>query len=219
MAGRGFVEPRDTLSNERILSINPAGELVYAKEPLHWYEPVRTGLDCGLSFAQTLLESVPDNVSLLILPTAIGGSSIQQWLGDSIYHDVQLLSNFKEKVAIGKKYGNIKGILWHQGESDANERGIAMHQRNLSQLTGTFRTIVQNPSLPIIMGELGSFSTSNANWQLINKAIRSNASGDNYTSVINMQDLKTKGDNIHFNAAGQREIGKRFAKEYLSMQQ
>jgi hypothetical protein len=54
MAGRGFVEPGDTISTTRILTLNKNNEWVYAKEPLHYYEPGRTGLDCGLSFAKKL---------------------------------------------------------------------------------------------------------------------------------------------------------------------
>src|SRR5687767_13223392 len=62
MAGRGLVEPQDTISDTRILTISKDNEIVLAKEPLHYYEPSRTGLDCGLSFARTLLRSVPKNV-------------------------------------------------------------------------------------------------------------------------------------------------------------
>ena len=39
MAGRGFVEAEDTLSDPRVLSLNKNNEWVYAKEPLHYYEP------------------------------------------------------------------------------------------------------------------------------------------------------------------------------------
>src|SRR6478735_4229278 len=49
MAGRGLVEPEDTLVNKRILTIDSEAHLIIAKEPLHWYEPSRTGLDCGYS--------------------------------------------------------------------------------------------------------------------------------------------------------------------------
>ena len=42
MAGRGFVEPVDTISNPRILTLNKNNEWVYTKEPLHYYEPGRT---------------------------------------------------------------------------------------------------------------------------------------------------------------------------------
>src|SRR6187402_1254137 len=87
MAGRGIVEPEDTVSDKRIFSINKDGQIVIAKEPLHFYEPERTGLDCGVSFAKALIKKIPDSVSILIIPTAIGGSSVSKWLDDSFYQN------------------------------------------------------------------------------------------------------------------------------------
>ena len=49
MAGRGLVEPQDTMTDKRLLTINKNNEVILAKEPLHFYEPSRTGLDCGVS--------------------------------------------------------------------------------------------------------------------------------------------------------------------------
>ncbi|CAD5254099.1 MULTISPECIES: sialate O-acetylesterase [unclassified Imperialibacter] len=217
MAGRGIVEPQDTVTNPRILTIDSLGKVIKAKEPLHFYEPSRVGLDCGLAFAKTLLPKVPDNVTIMIIPTAVGGSSMSQWLGDSLYRNVKLLSNFKEKVAIGKQHGEIKAILWHQGESDANERSIEAYPSKIPQLLATFRSIVQNDSLPVLMGELGSYSNNNDYWQMVNTAIREYATTDQNVSVIGTQDLIHKGDTVHFNSAGQREIGKRFANAYRRM--
>ena len=37
MAGRGLVEPADTLSDPRIFSLDQNNQWVYAKEPLHFY--------------------------------------------------------------------------------------------------------------------------------------------------------------------------------------
>ncbi|MEQ8417369.1 MAG: sialate O-acetylesterase [Imperialibacter sp.] len=217
MAGRGIVEPQDTVTNPRILTIDSLGKVIKAKEPLHFYEPSRVGLDCGLSFAKTLLPKVPDNVTIMIIPTAVGGSSMSQWLSDSLYRNVKLLSNFKEKVAIGKQHGEIKAILWHQGESDANQRSIEAYPDKIPQLLSTFRSIVQNDSLPIFMGELGSYSNNNDYWQMVNRAIHEYAATDQNVSVIGTQDLIHKGDTIHFNSEGQREIGKRFAASYLNL--
>src|SRR5690606_26672253 len=147
------VEPSDTIPDPRILSINKNGELILAKEPLHFYEPRMGGLDCGLSFAKALLPAVPDSVSLLILPTAVGGSAIGQWIHDETFRDVPLLSNFKEKAAIGKQYGTIKGILWHQGENDAiKPETIAVHQQQLKKLFKIFRKEVGNRKLPVFLG-------------------------------------------------------------------
>jgi hypothetical protein len=217
MAGRGIVEPQDTVPDKRILSIDKDGQIIIAKEPLHFYEPERTGLDCGLSFAKTLIAKIPDNVSILIIPTAVGGSSIRQWLGDSVYRDVKLFSNFLAKIEIAKQIGIIKGILWHQGESDANEKDIPLHKQRLALLFSKFRTAAGNNDLPVLLGELGSFSENPANFNLINKAIHEYAAEDKNSRVISTKDLKDKGDHLHFNSKGQRIMGERFAKAYLKM--
>lgn len=217
MAGRGIVEPEDTVPNKRILSINKDGQLVIAKEPLHFYEPERTGLDCGLSFAKTLIKKIPNDISILIIPTAVGGSSIRQWLGDSVYRDVKLYSNFLSKVEIARQHGTIKGILWHQGESDANEKDIPLHKQRLGLLFTKFRTAVGNNELPVLLGELGSFSENPINFSLINKSINEYAAEDKNSVVISTKDLKDKGDRLHFDSKGQRTMGKRFAEAYLKM--
>src|ERR1035437_8253013 len=74
MAGRALVEPQDTLSNPRIMTINAKGLLILAKEPLHFQQPSSEGLDCGLSFGRKMLEQIPPNIKILIIPTAIGGT-------------------------------------------------------------------------------------------------------------------------------------------------
>ena len=217
MAGRGIVEQEDTITDKRILSLNKNGQIIIAKEPLHFYEPERTGLDCGLSFAKTLITKIPNNISILIIPTAIGGSSIRQWLGDSVFRNVKLFSNFLSKVDIAKQNGVIKGLLWHQGESDANETNIPLHKERLNLLFSKFREAVGNKELPVLMGELGSFSGNRDNFNLINKSFHEYAAGDKNSSVISTGDLKDKGDQLHFNSEGQRTMGKRFAEAYLKM--
>jgi hypothetical protein len=217
MAGRGTVEPQDTIPNKRILSIDQNGELIIAKEPLHWYEPEKTGLDCGYSFAKTLLKKIPSNISILIIPTAVGGSSITQWLNDSLYRNVKLFSNFLSKVEIARKFGTIKGILWHQGESDANEKDIPFYKQRLGQLFSKFRSATGNNELPILLGELGSFSDNPVNFSLINKAIHEYAAEDKNSRVIITNDLKDKGDHLHFDSKGQRIMGIRFAEAYFKM--
>src|SRR6188472_2315841 len=217
MAGRGIVEPEDTVPDKRILSINKDGQIILAKEPLHFYEPERTGLDCGVSFAKALIKKIPDSVSILIIPTAIGGSSISQWLGDSLYRNVKLFSNFLSTVEIAKQNGIIKGILWHQGESDANEKDIPLYKQRLHLLFSKFRAAVGNNELPVLLGELGSFSENPVNFNLINNTIHEYAVEDKNSRVISTKDLKDKGDHLHFDSKGQRTMGKRFASAYLSL--
>lgn len=218
MAGRARVEPKDTISNKRILTINDQGELILAKEPLHNFEPSKAGLDCGVSFGTSILNKILENYYVLILPTAVGKSNIEQWINDSICGGIKLLSNYKEKIEIGKRYGAIKGVLWHQGENDAlNDGNILMYEKRLSILFTKFRQIAQNDTLPIIIGELGSFSKENEKWQHINLAIHEYSKKDIYSRYVFTQDLNHGGDRVHFDAEGQREMGRRFADKYLDI--
>ncbi|PSR52262.1 sialate O-acetylesterase [Adhaeribacter arboris] len=218
MAGRGQVEPADTIPHERIFTINQKGEVIMAKEPLHFYEPNNTGLGSGLSFAKTLIKQVPESVSILLIPTAVGGSSISQWLGDSTHRQVKLLTNFKEKAAIGKSLGQVKAILWHQGESDAHPEDIPLYKTRLINLLSQFREILGDKNLPIVLGELGTFSKDTAEWEQINEQIQQYSSSDPYSSVVRTSDLNHKGDNIHFDSKGQRLMGQRYAQAYIQLQ-
>ncbi|MCC5906480.1 MAG: sialate O-acetylesterase [Balneolaceae bacterium] len=220
MAGRAQVEPNDTIPNERIFSINKNGELILAKEPLHFYEPTMTGLDSGLSFGKELINQIPDSISILLIPTAVGGSAISQWIHDSTFRNVTLFSNFKEKMQIGKKYGSIKGILWHQGESDAaTTETIQIYDNQLKELFTLFRTEADDFSLPIFIGELGSFSENDDNWQAINKKIKEYTETDPNAYLIKTADFNDKGDRVHFDSEGQRQMGIRFAEKFMMTQE
>jgi hypothetical protein len=215
MAGRGLVEPDDTIPSERIFTINKEGEIIIAKEPLHFYEPRLTGLDCGISFGRKLIKHVPDNISILIIPAAVGGSSISQWLGDSIHRNVSLLTNFQEKVEIGKVNGQIKGILWHQGESDAKEDIIPLYKERMAQLFEKFREITDKPELPVLVGTLPAFPKNYYNKMKINEQIKLYTLSDNNTFLVDTSGLDHKGDKVHFNSKSLRILGKRFAEKYI----
>lgn len=217
MAGRGLVEPQDTLADSRVLTITKNNEWIRAKEPLHFYEPNLAGLDCGLSFGKTLVHKLNDSITVAVIPCAVGGSSINQWLGDSLFRNVKLLSNFKSKVEFVKNYGVIKGILWHQGESDSHPGSAESYPKNLAALIDVFRDYVGYRNLPVLVGELGNF-TNEDNQQyreMINRSIHQVAKSKKNVFVIPTKDLQHKGDKLHFNSAAQRTMGERFAKEFL----
>ncbi len=216
MAGRAFVEPNDTLPNKRILTVNNKDQLIFAKEPLHFYEPSQKGLDLGMSFAENLLKRTADSIHILLIPTAIGGSSIEQWINDKKHRDIKLLSNFKTKLEVAQHYGSLKGIIWHQGESNANNKAsINAYYTNLIRLTSIFRKLANNDQLPILIGELGAFSNNKENWSLLNKKINDFAKTDSLIKVVSSHNLKDKGDKLHFNAKSIRELGKRYAEKFF----
>jgi hypothetical protein len=220
MAGRGFVEPQDTIPDPRILTIDSSMNWIYAKEPLHFYEPSMTGLDCGMSFARALLPHISEGFSIVIIPTAVGGSSIEQWLYNETHRNVELLENFRSKTAFAAGYGKIVAILWHQGESNASREKTPIYTERLDSLFGIFRTIAGNDSLPIIMGELGSFAIpeeKQQRWDTLNAAIHFFAEGDSNITVVSAKGLDHKGDYVHFDGASQRKLGKRFAEKFIEL--
>lgn len=220
MAGRGIVEPQDTLPNPRILTINLENKWIVAKEPLHLYQPKLTGLDCGVSFACELLKQVDDSVVIGLVPCAVGGSPIQAWLEDSVFNGVQLFSNFKEKAGMAMEYGEVKGILWHQGESDAFDDKIPVYKEKLEAVLGNMRKFMGDDSLSIIMGELGAYTRPEErqeNWNKINAIIRQVPDDLNNCHVVPTNDLTSNPDFIHFNNVSQRKLGKRYADKFISV--
>jgi hypothetical protein len=219
MAGRGIVEPKDTLPNPRILTVNLDSEWVVAKEPLHLYQPKLTGLDCGMSFARELLKNVGDSITIGLVPCAVGGSNIQAWAGDSIFNGVQLFSNFREKAGMAMRYGSVKCILWHQGESDAFVHKIPVYRQKLEYVLTCMREFLGDNSLPIIMGELGAYTNTierQKNWAAINTIIQKIPDNLNNCYVVPTNDLTSNPDFIHFNNKSQRILGKRYAATYIS---
>lgn len=217
MAGRGLVEPQDTLTNPRILTITKNNQWILAREPLHLYEPSLKGLDCGMSFGREIIRNLPDSVSIALIPCAVGGSSIGQWLGDSLHRGVYLMSNLKSKIDYAKQFGTIKGILWHQGESDASSQLIPKYKQNLERLISTIRSKAANEQLPFLIGELGSFAKpdSQPKWDSINQIIHTVAKNDDNIYVIETNELTLKRDSIHFNSTSLRKMGWRFARIYI----
>ena len=66
-----------------------------------------------MSFADTLQKKSPKQIGLI--PCAVGGSSLGEWQkGGSLYNNT--VAATLEAV----KSSTLKGILWHQGESDSD---------------------------------------------------------------------------------------------------
>ncbi len=217
MSGRGLVEPSDTVSHPRILTVTPENQWVYAKEPLHLHESRMTGLDCGLAFGRELLKHVGDSVHIALIPCAVGGSSIGQWLGDSLHRSIYLRTSFESKVKFAQAYGEIKGILWHQGENDARFARTDTYENSLIKLVRFFRSYVGNDTLPVIAGELGLNKLSPENQQQrdsINEILWNRANEDRYVEVVRTRDLTTH-DHYHFDSPSLRVLGRRYAEQFI----
>ena len=218
MAGRGIVGVEDSTTVEGIYTLNKDLQLELAKEPLHFYEPKLKGVGPGFAFAKELKQNIPNNVEIILIPCALGGSSIDQWIGDSLHRGVHLYSNFKTRLDTIQKIGTVKAILWLQGESDANPQNLPAYKMKLEDLLKRFRKDAKNNTLSILVGELGRYSepeSRNQDWKALNNIINEVAKKDKNIYVISSKGLTSNPDHVHYNSESQRVLGKRFAQKYL----
>ncbi|MHA7110304.1 sialate O-acetylesterase [Sunxiuqinia elliptica] len=159
MAGYGELLPEDTIPVDGIFHIPTVceGEYVWknSAHPLHnRLKSDRFGL--GLPFAKAYLEKHL-GVNVALIPVAWGGAGIDRLKkGTDIYNDAFAKAKFAQKK------GKIKGILWHQGESDTVTEELAEgYEGKLHQLIADLRTDLNTPALPFIVGNLAEFYGTN----------------------------------------------------------
>src|SRR5215213_2021604 len=160
------------------------------------------------------IKKLGDKITIGLVPCAIGGSSIEQWLDNATYRGVTLYSNFLEKTKTAAQYGTIKGLLWHQGESNTGEKSRVNYKQKLETFFAKVRNDLQQPGLPIYMGTLGSYLTkySFPYTEEINKDIKEVAETGKNIYLVKTSDFTHLKDTIHFDSPSQRLMGKRFAK-------
>ena len=118
MAGRGIIEESDKLPHPRVLALDKDGKWRLAVAPIHFDKTV-TGVGLATSFAEAIAKRYP-NVTIGLVPAACGGSAISTWEPGG-YHSQTKSHPWDDAIArarVAMKNGALKGILWHQGESD-----------------------------------------------------------------------------------------------------
>lgn len=219
MAGRGAVTPEDRRPTPRVLMLDKAGAWVPAVDPMHFDKPI-AGVGLGRAFAARIAEAYP-TVTIGLVPAAAGGSPIDAWQPGG-YHDQTKSHPWDEAIArarVALQAGRLQAILWHQGESDATPALAAAYQGKLHDLVARFRTTLDAPDLPFIVGQLGRFP--DAPWdearQLVDAAHRALPGTVPHTAFVSSEGLVHGGDKVHFDAASLRELGRRYAEAYVSL--
>lgn len=211
MAGRGQIGPEDTNSNPRILVLDSTGQLVVASEPLHHDFPSRQGLDCGLSFAQHLLPALPSNVRIALLPYAVGSSSVEQWLGDSLRGIHHIYSAMLKGAYTACQRGTLTALLWFQGEQNADDTTSRHYGEKLAALFSKMRSDLAMPTMPVLTGKLPAFMHM-PYCDSVNAGIGQVASSVAAVYLVPTDDLGCNPDSVHFDATAQRLLGQRFAR-------
>ena len=220
MAGRGKVEAQDSVANPRVLKLDQSMSWVPAVDPLHWDKPSLVGVGPGRSFGLALAAR-DTSAKIGLFPAAVGGSPISSWTpgaldtatGTHPYDDALA------RLRIAGKSGRLRGILWHQGESDATPALSLLYAERLRTLIARFRADAGDPNLPFVIGELGRFSGKpwSADVARVDSVHRAIAASVPNVAYVSSDGLTDKGDQLHFDAASQRAFGERYATAYLAL--
>jgi hypothetical protein len=214
MAGRGVIDPEDKVENPRILSLNKKNEWVIAKDPLHFDKPSVVGVGPGLSFARALLDTLPDDVKIGLVPCACGGSPMRVWAPQQYWSQTSSYP-YDDAVArtkVALRHGTLKGILWHQGSAD--KKNALQYPALLSQLVTALRAEFQAPEVPFVAGEIGRFHN---NCAAINRAFHEAKSIIPAYDVVSSEGLTPGGDSTHFDTPSQLILGRRYAAKMKQM--
>lgn len=140
MSGRGGVtqSPKGTKTfdgigpdpDPRVHCFNAAGHWLEAKEPMH--ADIDTtkvnGVGPGLIFAKELLTLQPPSGNEIgLVPCAIGGTSMDEWLPDTVLYKKMVDRALKSVGKFPSSDGRIvrlRGLLWYQGESDTDSMKV-----------------------------------------------------------------------------------------------
>jgi acetyl esterase/lipase len=209
MAGRDTHGLDAQFANPRILALNAAGQWEVARDPLHQKDGrIEPGVGPGLSFALAMLES-DTNITIGLVPCAVGGSPLRRWVkGGDLYEKAV------SRARLAAKAGVIKGVLWHQGESDSDKQQNAeTYEARLTQTFKDLRADLDLPGLPIVVGQLGEFLPPEKHpfAGTVRAAIQNIPAVLAHVGYADSAGLRDKGDKLHFNAESQREFGRRFA--------
>jgi len=226
MKGRG-VMPEEPKRDPRIVMMHKMDDQWYlARHPLHLTGDAKTfaghdnaGVGPGLAFAETIAASNP-KLAIGLVPCAVGGSSIKLWQkGAKLYEEALRRAKLALQTTAPVK-ARIRGVIWLQGEANANPQELPQHPERLRAMIEALRADLALPELPFIACTIGEMKPEPllTNLKAMNEIQLALPKSVPHTACVDARDLKTHiGDAVHFDTAAQNEIGKRFATKLLEL--
>ena len=219
MAGRGVVEELDRVAHPRVLTLTQMGKWVPAVDPIH-FDKVAAGVGLGKTFGEVVAEARP-GVTIGLIPCAVGGSPIDTWQPGVFDEATRSFpwDDMMRRIQVALPAGTLKGILWHQGESDSKPELAVSYEAKLHALIARFRVATGAPEVPFVVGQMGRFDSKpwESEREMVDQAHQALPKRVANAAFVSSEGLKDKGDKIHFDAESYRELGRRYAKVYLGM--
>lgn len=217
MAGRGGVNghhkwdgvvPPECSPDSSILRLNAQLHWESAREPLH--ADIDTKKACGVGPGMSFSNAVRKRVGVVgLVPCAVGGTAIKEWArGQPLYEN--MVNRAKESVKSG---GEIKALLWYQGESDTSSYNDAKsYKDNMESLIQNVRQDLGSPSLPIIQVAIASGDSKYM------ERVREAQKEIDIPNVVcvDAKGLPLKEDHLHLTTEAQVRLGQMLADAYLA---
>ena len=188
-----------------------------------------------VAFAATLAASKPSD-DFLFVKRAMGGTSLAGWAPQwdesrlaSKYDTVagpiyrRLLEDYA--AAIKGRHSRLTGVLWMQGESDTRYPALGPNYfENFKTLITAFRRDLNAPELPFFFGRVNMPADATEDdkktmkfpyIKQVRDAQERAAREIPGVYLIETDDLGKQADRIHYDAAGQIALGRRFAEAWL----
>lgn len=237
MEGNARFEDIDKTVDKRfeVLSTIDCSQL--GRKKGEWYRAVpplcrcNTGLTPTDYFGRTMVANLPDKIRVGVINVAIGGCKIElfdksksesyiaaapDWMKGMIkQYDGDPYLRLVEMAKIAQKDGVIKGILLHQGESNTGDKEWP------SKVKIVYDNLMKDLNLdpknvPLIAGEVVHANQGGV-CASMNEIIATLPQTIPNSHVVSSDGCTDAKDNLHFDAAGYRELGKRYADKALSL--
>ena len=168
-----------------------------------------------LCFARTLRAALGYPIGLV--QTALGNTRLSQW-NITENPDAPLYQNLLHRV--GLVGGQVRGLLWYQGESDTNPGLAETYEARFAAFVARLRADLNDPALPIILAQSNRYTgfqspEEHRGWSRLREAQR-NARRLGNVAVVPTLDLPLS-DDCHTSSAGNLVLARRKAEAALAM--
>jgi hypothetical protein len=237
MEGNARFEAQDTTVDERFQVMEAVDCANLGRSKGRWYPAVPPLCRChsGLSpadyFGRTMVENLPGNIRVGVINISIGGCKIELFDKDNYQSYVStapswMLNMIREyegnpygrlvdMAKLAQQDGIIKGILIHQGESNAQDSLWPLKVKVVYD--NLMKDLNLHPdAVPLLAGEVvnadqgGVCAGANDIVAMLPQTIAN-------AYVIPSDGCPDGPDNLHFSAEGYRMLGKRYAVKMLSL--
>lgn len=237
MEGNAKIQPQDTTVDPRFQVLETVDCPNLKRTKGNWYPAVpplarcNTGLTPADYFGRTLVANLPPDVRIGVINVSVAGCKIElfekdnyktyaatapSWMIGMINeYGGNPYQHLVDMAKIAQKYGIIKGILLHQGESNPNDTLWTQ------KVKGIYGDLLKNLHLkarkvPLLAGELVN-ADQGGKCAAMNNIIDKLPELVPTAQVIPSAGCPCATDKLHFTAEGYRILGGRYGEEMLTL--